>query len=71
MLSCCLKCMKNTEIKNSKVRRKKTEKIMLYQNVKCVIKSKFIKEQQASGFLFSSGIKILLRTNSLFGTLLV
>ena len=72
MLSCCLKCRKNTEIKNSKVRRKKkTEKIMLYQNVKCVIKSKFIKEQQASGFLISSGIKILLGTNFLLRPLLV
>ena len=26
MLSCCLKCRKNTEIKNSKVRRKKNGK---------------------------------------------
>ena len=35
MLSHCLKCRKNTESKNPKV--KKTEESCFYQNVRCVI----------------------------------
>ena len=55
MLPYCLKCRKNTENKNPKV-------IILLS--KCVVcdskKSKFSKEQEASGFLSSLGIRHLL-----------
>ena len=37
MLSYCLKCRKNTESKNPKFARTKNGRIMLYQNVQCVI----------------------------------
>ena len=37
MLLYCLKCRKNTESKNPKVGRKKTEEKCFYQNVQCVI----------------------------------
>ena len=59
MLSYCLKCRKNTESKNPKVARTKNGRIMLLS--KCAMcdskKSKFIKEQEASGLLISLGIK--------------
>ena len=60
MLLYCLKCRKNTESKNLKVvKTKKTGRIMLLS--KCAVcdikKSKFIKEQEASGLLSSLGIK--------------
>ena len=59
MLSPCLKCRKNTESKNPKVARTKNGRIMLLS--KCAMcdskKSKFIKEQEASGLLISLGIK--------------
>ena len=59
MLSHCLKCRKNTESKNPKVARTKNGRIMLLS--KCAMcdskKSKFIKEQEASGLLISLGIK--------------
>ena len=55
----CLKCRKNTESKNPKVVRTKNGRIMLLS--KCEVcdskKSKFIKEQEASGLLSSLGIK--------------
>ena len=55
MLPYCLKCRKNTENKNPKV-------IILLS--KCVVcdskKSKFSKEQEASEFLSSLGIRHLL-----------
>ena len=60
MLSNCLKCRKNAESKNPKVARAKTEEQYFYQNVECVIvkrKTKFVKQQQASGLLSSLGIK--------------
>ena len=51
MLSYCLNCRKNTESKNPKVVRNKNGRIMLLSN--CVVcyskKSKFTKEQDASG----------------------
>ena len=55
----CLKCWKHTESKNPKFAKTKTEEEYFYQNVQCVIvkKSKFIKEQEASGILSSLGIK--------------
>ena len=63
MLSCyCLKCRKNTESKNPKVAKTKNERIMFLS--KCAVcdskKSKFIKEQEASGLLTSLGRRTLL-----------
>ena len=59
MLSYCLKCRKNTESKNPKVARTKNGRIMLLS--KCAMcdskKSKFIKEQEASGLLSSLRMK--------------
>ena len=59
MLSNCLKCRKNTESKNPKVVKTKKGRIMLL--LKCEVcdskKSKFIKDQEASGLLSSLGIK--------------
>ena len=59
MLSCCLTCRKNTESKDSQVLRTKKGTIMLLsKRVACnSAKSKFIKDQVASGLLSSSGIK--------------
>ena len=56
MLSYCLKCRKNTEIKNPKVVRTKNGRIMLLSKCvvrKCLIvkKSKFIKDQEDKGLL--------------------
>ena len=71
MLS-CLKCRKNTESKNPKVLRTKNGKIMLLS--KCVVcnskKSKFIKDQEASGLLSSLRIKTSLNKIILLGSLL-
>ena len=59
MLSYTLKCRKNTESKNPKVAMSKIGRIMLLS--KCAVcdskKSKFIKQQEASGLLSSLGIK--------------
>ena len=59
MLSYCLKCRKKTKSKNSKVGR--TNKLKLMFLSKCAgcdsKKSRFIKEQEASGLLSSLGIK--------------
>ena len=59
----CLKSRKNTESKNPKVARTKNGRIMLLS--KCAMcdskKSKFIKEQEASGLLSSLGIKTPLK----------
>ena len=51
MLSYCLKCRKNTESKNPKVIRTKNGRIMLVSKYAVCDgkKSKFIKEQEASG----------------------
>ena len=68
----CLKSRKNTESKNPKVERTKNERIMLLS--KCAAcdgkKSKFIKEQEASGLLSSLGIKTPLNKIPLLGPLL-
>ena len=60
MLSYCLNCRKYTENKNPKVARTKNGRIRLLS--KCAVcdskKSKFIKQQEASGLLSSLGIKI-------------
>ena len=59
MMSYCLTCRKNTESKDSQVLRTKKGTIMfLSKRVACDSeKSKFIKDQVASGLLSSSGIK--------------
>ena len=62
MLSHCLKYRKNTESKNSKVAKLKNRIIMLLS--KCAVRdskrSKFIKQQEASGLLINLGIKTTL-----------
>ena len=67
-----MKCRKNTEMKNQKVARTKTVGVMLLSN--CVVcnckKSKFIKQQEATGLLSSLGIKAPLSKISLVGPLL-
>ena len=72
MLSHCLKCRKNTESKNPKVARTKNGRIMLLS--KCAVcnskKSKFLKQQEASGLLSSLGIKTPLNKIPLLGPLL-
>ena len=59
MLSYCLKCRKNTQSKNPKLARTKNGRTMLLS--KCAVcdskKSKFIKQQKASGLLSSLEIK--------------
>ena len=59
MLSYCLKCRKNAESKNPKVARTKNGRIRFL--LKCAVcnskKSKFIKQQEASGLLSSLVIK--------------
>ena len=72
MLLYYLKCRKNTESKNPKVVNTKNGKFMLLSNY-AVCKSKksrFIKEQEASGLLSSLGIKTLLSKIPLVGPLL-
>ena len=65
-------CSKNTESKNPKVLRTKNGRIMLLS--KCAVcdrkKSKFIKEQEATGLLSSLGIKTPLNKFPLVGPLL-
>ena len=62
-----MKCRKNTESKNPKVVRAKNGRIVLLS--KCAVcdskKSKFIKEQEASGLLSRLGIKTALSKISL------
>ena len=59
MLPYCLKCRKNTESKNPKVASTKNGRIILLS--KCAVcaskKSKFSKQQDASGLLISLGRK--------------
>ena len=59
LLYYCLKCRKNTESINPKVAKTKNGRIIVLS--KCAVfdseKSKFIKEQEASGLLSSLGIK--------------
>ena len=73
MLLYRLKCRKNTESKHPKIVRTKNGRIMLL--LKCAVwdskKSKFIKNQEASGLLSSLGIKTPLSKIPLLGHLLV
>ena len=63
MISHCLKCRKTTESKNLKVAKTKKKRIMLLS--KCEVcnskKSKFIKQQEASGLLSNLEIKTPLK----------
>ena len=67
-----MKCRKKAESKKLKVIKKKSERKMLFW--KCAVcdskKSKFIKEQEASGLLSSLGIKTPLSKIPLVGLLL-
>ena len=72
MLSICLKCRKNTKRKKPRVEKIKNRRIMLSSN--CVVciskKSRFIKEQEASGLLSSLGIKTPLSQIPILGPIL-
>ena len=72
MLLYCLKCRKNVESKNSKVPRVKNRSIIL--SSKCPVcdskKSKFVKQQEASGLWNGFGIKTPLGEVPLVGPLL-
>ena len=72
MLAYCLRYRKSTESKNPQVVKTKNGKIMLL--TKCAMcdskKTKFIKEQGASGLLSSLGIKTSLSKIPLVGPLL-
>ena len=72
MLSYSLKCRTNTESKNPKVVRAKSGRIMLLS--KCSLcnnkKSKFLKDQKASGLLGNFGTKIPPIEIPLLGSLL-
>ena len=61
MLLYCLKYQQNTQSINPKIARTKNGRIMLLS--KCAAcdskKSKYVKQQEASGLLSSLGIKIL------------
>ena len=70
MLSYCFKCRKNTESKILQIVETENRRTMLLS--KCPVcdskKSKFIKEQGASGLLSSLGIKTLLSKISSVGS---
>ena len=72
MLSCCLKCKKNTESINPRVSKTTNGKTMMSSKyVVCGIeKSKFIKEQQAKGLLSNLGIRTPLNKIPLLGDIL-
>ena len=73
MLLYCLKCRKNTESKNAKVVKTKTGRIMLLsKRAMCHSKkSKFIKNQKATGLLSSLVIKTHLSKIPLLVSLLL
>ena len=73
MLSYCLKSRKDTESKNPKVARTKNgRKMLLSKYAVCDRKkSKFIKEEEASGLLSSLGIKPSLNKIALLSPLLI
>ena len=72
MLSCCLKCRKNTQSKNPEVIKTKNGRIMLLS--KCSVwnskKSNFLQEQGTRGLLNSLGIRTPLSQIPLLGPLL-
>ena len=69
MLSYCLKCKTNTENINTKVSKTANGKTMILS--KCPVcgakKSKFIKEQEAKGFLSNLDIRIYLSRIPILG----
>ena len=69
----CLKCRKNTEIKNSKIAKTKNGRIMLLS--RCSVcntkKSKFSKKQKATGLLSSLLIRTPFSQIPLLGALLL
>ena len=69
MLSHCLKCKTNTENINTKVSKTANGKTMILS--KCPVcgakKSKFIKEQEAKGFLSNLDIRISLSRIPILG----
>ena len=72
MLSCCLKCKKNTESINPKDSKTTNGRTMIL--LRCVIcgskKSNFIKDQQAKGLLSNLGIRTPLNKIPLLGDIL-
>ena len=68
----CFKCRRNRESKNPKAARTKNGRIMLLSN--CIVcdskKSKFFKQQEASGLWSNLGIKTLLSKIPLNGPFL-
>ena len=58
MQTYCVKCRKNAENLNSKIKKKKGRLIMQSECAECGIKkSRFVKEQEAKGLLSNLGIK--------------
>ena len=72
MLSYCLKCRKNTEIKNPKIARTKNGRIMLLSKYAVCDSNKlqFMKQQEAGRLLSSLGIKTTLSKIPLVAPLL-
>ena len=72
MLSCCLKCKKNTENINPKVSKTANGKAVILST--CPIcgskKSKFIKEQEAKGLLSNLGLRTPLNKIPVLGDIL-
>ena len=68
MLLYCLKCGKKIESRNAQVAKTKNKRIMLLSKYEVCNskKSKFIKEQEASGLLSSLGMKTPLSKIPLF-----
>ena len=71
MKTYCVKCRKNTENLNSKMVRTKNNRLLMQS--KCsncgIIKSRFVKEQEAKGLLSNLGIKTSLSKILLFNVL--
>ena len=70
MLSCCLKCKKNTESINPKVSKTSSGKAMILSKCTICDSKIFIKEQQAKGLLNNLGIKTPLNKIPLLGYIL-
>ena len=71
MLSYCLKCKRNTESINPKVKKKKHKMMILSTCAICGSKkSKFVKEQQAKGLLSNLGLRTLLNKIPVLGYIL-
>ena len=71
MKTYCVKCRKNTEILNSKSFKTKNGRLIMQS--KCPVcrikKSRFVKEQEAKGFLSNLGIKTPLNQIQLLNVL--